>query len=83
MRFRARAEASDMEFVTTKEEKNVETKLSTFERGLDKAAQKLGRIKLALENTKRLAETGMIEDAYISAFTLAHEAEQLTLLTRV
>jgi len=72
-----------MEFVTTKEEKNMETKSSTFERGLDNAAQKLGRIKLALENTKRLAEAGMIEDAYISAFTLAHEAEQLTLLTRV
>lgn len=61
----------------------METKPSTFERGLDKAAERLGRTKLALENTKRMAEAGMIEDAYASAFTLAHEAEQLALLTRV
>jgi len=61
----------------------METKQSTFERGLDKAAQRLGRTKLVLENTKRLTEAGMIEDAYTLAFTLAHEAEQLTLLTRV
>jgi len=61
----------------------METKPSTFERGLDKAAQKLGRIKLALENTKRMAKTGQRESAYALAFTLAHEAEQLALLTRV
>lgn len=61
----------------------METKPSTFERGLDKAERKLGRVKLALENTKRMAEVGQTESAYASAFSLAYEAEQLTLLTRV
>lgn len=61
----------------------METKPSTFEQGLDNAARKLGKIKIVLENIKRLAEVGMIEEAYASAFTLAHEAEQLALLARV
>lgn len=61
----------------------METKLSAFEKVMEKADRRLEKTKLALEDTKRMDELGRREEAYALAFTFAYEAEQLALLARV
>lgn len=61
----------------------METKQSAFRQGLHKASWRMERAKVALENTQKMTDAGLMDNAFVSAFRLSHEIEELALLTRV
>jgi hypothetical protein len=56
---------------------------SGFERCLDSADRRIGKIWAALEETQTFHRNGNLECAYGAAFELADQAERFSLLTRV
>ena len=58
-------------------------KTSSFSEGLAKAAWHIARIKNELDVICEWMDAGLIKNAYLAAFELAYETEQLTLLTRI